>query len=830
MAQVDRFYIGQINGQGLQSDLKPYAIPDNAFVQLNNAYVFRGRVRKRFGSKLMIGTDPQISGLEQIQSRLKINLGTTNGAGNLSGTVPGVVTAGQLGQAFSVGSNFFTIYQVGAPATMLTTGPGTGTYNTTSGAYVITGAPITTTVYFYPAQPVMGLITFQSPDVNSEDIFAFDTQFAYEFIANGWSRLGTAIWTGGNADFFWGASWRGITNDETFLFVTNYVSADKIKFYNPSGNPLWTDMYPVVSNTNRLLTSRVILPFKDRLIALNTKEDTSGVQFSSPNATDVNTGNFNQTVVGAYALGDKFIVRNTIFTIASVAAGLQNMTVSSLPGAGTSPTAQFNYGTGNLVIVGNTTNLGQPVYYFSVTAGDSTIFGNRCRFSLNGDPTRTNGWIDIAPGLGGYIDAPTKEVIITAQFLRDRLIVYFESSTWELVYTSNQTLPFVWQQINTELGAESTFSQVPFDKVVLGVGNVGIHACNGSNVERIDDKIPDEVFKVHNDNNGIERVAGIRDYYTEMVYWTFPSEDRTSSFPFNNRIMTYNYKNGNWAFNSDSITSFGYFQSVSAGTSVGLTWSQATMTWQQANFDWNSASLQAKFRNVIAGNQEGYVFVIDPELSVNSQSIQITDLAYISGFAAAITAINHNLTTGDYVKVINAQGLTGLNGKIRQVVTILPDSFVLDTIGDTITGTYTGGGTLARVTPIDFKTKQYNFYADQGMNAYISRLDCFVDKTTNGQCTVDFFIASSGQGMISQSSLTGAMVGTSVLETSPYALAAFEQQQERLWHPVYFFAEGEAVQFRFYLSHDQIKDPNISESEFELHAIIAYATATSSRL
>ena len=86
---VDRFYIGQIDGQGLQSDLKPYAIPDNAFAELNNAYVFRGRVRKRFGSKLMIGTVSATSGLEQIQSRLKINIGTTDGAGNFAGVVPG---------------------------------------------------------------------------------------------------------------------------------------------------------------------------------------------------------------------------------------------------------------------------------------------------------------------------------------------------------------------------------------------------------------------------------------------------------------------------------------------------------------------------------------------------------------------------------------------------------------------------------------------------------------------------------------------------------------------------------------------------------------------
>jgi hypothetical protein len=37
----------------LELDIKPFMIPDNAFAQLDNAYVFRGKVRKRFGSRLM---------------------------------------------------------------------------------------------------------------------------------------------------------------------------------------------------------------------------------------------------------------------------------------------------------------------------------------------------------------------------------------------------------------------------------------------------------------------------------------------------------------------------------------------------------------------------------------------------------------------------------------------------------------------------------------------------------------------------------------------------------------------------------------------------------
>ena len=70
--------------------MKPYAIPDDAFAELNNAYVFRGRVRKRFGGQLMRGTQAQVAGLEQIQSRFKIKLDTTDVSGAYSGTIPGL--------------------------------------------------------------------------------------------------------------------------------------------------------------------------------------------------------------------------------------------------------------------------------------------------------------------------------------------------------------------------------------------------------------------------------------------------------------------------------------------------------------------------------------------------------------------------------------------------------------------------------------------------------------------------------------------------------------------------------------------------------------------
>lgn len=834
MARTDRFYVGMIDGvSGMDTSLKPFAIPDNAFQTLNNAYVFRGRVRKRFGSRLMQGTTNPTPGYESLQSRLRIQLGTTDGAGAFPpGTVPGDVFA--IGQAFSIGNQIFTVFQNGA---LNSTGAGTGTYNTANGAYTFAGTlAISTPVYFYPSLPVMGLITYDVPEVNNELLFGFDTRFAYQFTTTGWSRLGTAVWSGGNADFFWGSNWNGILRSDYYLFVTNYIENDRIKYWNGS---TWTTISPIVNNTSRLHTARIILPFKDRLVMLNTIEFTESVTGSPYGPTNGTTGNLAATVItappGGFQVGQSFVDGTTIFTIIdSTTPGAQPLAVSAVNSTGAVASATFNNTTSQLTITGNNTNRNQLVYFLpNGTVGTSFQYTNRCRYSLNGSPVNTNSFLEVSGGGGGYIDAPTKEAIVTAQFLKDRLIVYFESSTWELAYTGNQILPFVWQQINTELGAESTFSQVPFDKVVLGVGNVGIHACNGSNVERIDDKIPDEVFEIHNADSGIDRVAGIRDYYVEMVYWTFPNPTRSSTYPFNNRVLIYNYKTGSWAINDDSITAFGYFQDTA---NEGETWQSDLGIWQTDNTTWfDGPNIQSRFKAVVAGNQEGFVFIIDPDTNRNSAALQITNII-VSGNLLTLTVINHNLQAGfngegDYIALENIQGLTGLNGVIFPVDIVLSvDTFTIELDDEIVTGSYLGGGTIARVSNIKILTKQYNFYAQDGFDASINKVDFLVDRTDDGEITVDYYVSSSEISSLISGAASGALIGNGVLETKPYALIPLESVQERLWHPVYPMCNGEYIQLNIYMTDEQLRNSLISWSDFELHAMTFYATKTSSRL
>jgi hypothetical protein len=806
----DRFLIAPLN-TGLQTDLKPWLIAEDAFQQLQNAYVFRGRVRKRFGSTYTgFGFSNPI--VQPNYSRLGINVGPTDPTtGNLSGTVPG--SQFLPGQQFMVGSQIFTVPTTGTPVTMLATaGTGTGTFNTSNGDFVITGAALNTIVWFYSGQPVMGLAQYDNQTLDNIPSIAFDTQFAYIYSGGQWVQFNGPIWHGDDTNLFWTTNWKGRTNNLTNMFVTNYQAAP---YTNPPGtdDPIWfydgsiwgnyTNYTPTVGDNRKytviradgsfLLTARIIVAFKERLIALNT------IEFNAASGVTANQLFVNRC---------RFTLSGSPFAMNTVISG------------------------------GNTANAAfawlEPRQNLTVTNGGATA---------------------TASGAGaGFVDATTDEAIISAEFIKDRLIVYFEKSTWELVYTGNQLLPFYWQKINTELGSDSTFSIVPFDKEVLAIGNVGVHSCNGANVQRIDEKIPNEIFQLNEQPSAAVRVTGIRDYYVETVYWAYP-DDTANRYP--NQVLVYNYRNGAWAKNDDVITAMGYFDSQTSTTWL----SSYPTTWQEANFIWNSGSNDTNFRQVIAGNQQGYVFIVNSERSTNAAVMSVTTMVQ-NGYTIEMTIIAHTLVSGEYISFDNI-ALLGItitdyntppnSPTIFQVNFIDVDTISIGSLdyGLILTGTYAGGAVVARVSNIQILSKQWNPYIGQGRNFYLARIDFCVTSTprveikdnagnvigiTGGQVTVDYYPSGSELSMLQKGNGgtdgTNMLMGNGILETYACdpAIYPFESQQARLWHPVYFQTDGQTIQIYIYFSADQITNPKVIDAGFSLEGLVLHVMSTSMRL
>lgn len=767
----DRFLIAPFK-TGLQTNQRAWQIMDDAFNTLQNAYVFRGRVRKRFGAQLT-GTGFPNTTLAPFFSRTSVLLpGTTDGAGNYSVSV--VDYPFGPGQFFTVGTNIFTVWQNGTPATMLSTGPGTGTFDTTTGTVTITGSFPTTDVFFYPALPIMGLTQYGEGPINNQPAIAFDTRNAYVFQSGFWVNSGASKWHGDDTNFFWATTWQGLNSGLTALtralFVTNFQIA------NPNGPPViatddpiwtydgtnWATYIPIfLTDGSYIASARLIVVYHDRLVLLNTIE-------------------------------------------------------------------------------------------FSVGANTNTQYQSRARFSYVGSPFNADAWLEpnqVGYSGAGYTDAYTTEEIISAQFVKDRLIVFFERSTWELAYTGNQAGPFRWYKINTELGSEATFSSVPFDKDILTIGNTGVHACNGANIQRIDTLIPDEIFQFKDPQADTQRIAGIRDYYAEMVYWTFPSVTENSFNTFPNQILVYNYQNSSWALNDDCITAWGYFEQQS-----GLTWEEAIFTWESANMTWGSGVESAQFRQVIAGNQQGFIFKIIVDDSQNAPVMSITNVVITNTAPTqqilTLTIINHTLTnapanpwniTGDYIYITGDPTITGIagpfNNTIFRVVSVIDANTVtianIPLPGDSfvpITGTYLGGASVTRVSNIQIATKQWNPYVNKDRNFYLSRIDFGVEATNNGELTIDYSPSAAQISLVNDGFGTDSIMGTSVLETFPYTLVPLEQFQERLWHPIYFQTDGECIQLFMYQDDIQLRTPAIAFEDFQLEGMILYTLPTAQRL
>jgi hypothetical protein len=457
--------------------------------------------------------------------------------------------------------------------------------------------------------------------------------------------------------------------------------------------------------------------------------------------------------------------------------------------------------------------------YEGGTLATSVQYPQRLRYSQSGDPTdQTNGWLDDTPGRGGFIDASTtNEHILAYGFIRDQLIIGMERSIWAVRYTGNEILPFVWEKINSEFGWESMRSPVQFDTGVVGIGKKAVSVCNGTNVTRIDEEIPDEVFKIHNDNEGIERVAGIRDFDKELVYWCFSDAKTNGTFP--DRLLVYNYRNQTWAFFRDSITALGEHQNFG-----DITWQQLTdETWGETTRAWNDAFWQAQYPNIIGGNQQGYVLLIANETVGNDPALQIEALA--AGGDAVITSTNHNLEAGDEAAlepgdVVKISGILGtanvLNDTISTVTEILTaNSFSINTTLEA-GFTYFGGGEIERLSNFQLKSKKFNTL-ETGQSLGLSYIDFQTQVTSKGQFTCEILSDYSDVPVNSGDDAFFNTIVETNLDNSDEIPGS-----EKAYYRFYCNNHSRFSQFHLKLSEAQMLDETVNKSQVQIDNIILW--------
>lgn len=743
---TQKFLIAPVN-TGLDKANSPWIIPDDAFEQLNNAQLYRGRIVKRFGSRYTGG-----STATQVNSRLRVKVGTTNAFGVLNVEVPGAATSKAIGKMFSIGDYFGTITSLAAGnqelrLTYAVVPPlANAWFNSTNNHVETDGADFALLdVYYYPQLPVMGFAIREDQETANREYYAFDTQFSYiwDQTTPNWNRFGLAgdvnanIWTGGNSNFFWSQMYTSPSSDLRLLFTSNFNSTEPMRYYNKDAVGAlaansWYNFQPIYSdvgspNTYRIRTAKAMVYFKEIFFLMNLIERNSND--AAPESFVYYPGLVRYTARGANPI-DVAAFRRT-----------------------------------------------------------------------------TNG--------AGFINPPTQEAILSAKVLKDHLIVYFEHSIYELVYTYNNANPLIWKLISNKNGTASQNSPIEFDSNILTIGLEGINSCDGANVKSIDDKIPDEVFDMQDKIKSELRVYGVRDFKDRFAYWTMPSEDAEITIPYTNKVLTFSYDTGAWSFVDDSITAFGHFREGS------------------------TAPENESFERVVAGNQQGFVFVPDLDIPYNASVLSISNLVcgIITPNEVTVTCLNHNLRAGDWIQFSNIEAfatMNDLNGLIFQVDSVTDkDTFVV--IGDPLeyfAGIYYGAGTISRVTPIDILTKQYNFFNKEGKNAFIPKIDFLVDKTTAGKVLVDTNVSSTPLSTYGGALASGSLIGKDELLTYAYPEVNIEQYQTRLWHSIFPQAEGDCVRLEITLvdvglrAASMLRNPDIANAPFVMHAILFYAMPT----
>lgn len=278
--------IGGYPSGGLTQDRKPALLANEAFSDLENAYVFRERTKKRDGEvpmgrlrRLFTNSSLGNSGASPWTFNIytKLSITPESNAEIEPGSVS--ISIATLGTPFVDQGNGILTNATPGNSGVINYMTGSVTLTTTVGA----GHAATITFGYFPALPVMGILRREVPTIGIDSTVFFDTKYAYQYTSGFQELVPGETWTGTNTDFFWAANFQGASSDLRYFFVTNNnidivnTTYDPIRYYN---NSVWTDLQPLVTASDTLWQALILIPYYGRLLALNTWEGPTGSTYT----------------------------------------------------------------------------------------------------------------------------------------------------------------------------------------------------------------------------------------------------------------------------------------------------------------------------------------------------------------------------------------------------------------------------------------------------------------------------------------------------------------------------------------------------------------------
>ncbi len=372
---------------------------------------------------------------------------------------------------------------------------------------------------------------------------------------------------------------------------------------------------------------------------------------------------------------------------------------------------------------------------------NNILFPRRIRIS--GFGANCDDFTLASPGANA-IDVPDTTWIYGAAFNRDDLLFFTDTSVWALKYTGNDVTPFVLQKLDGSRGSQAAFSAITYLNRTIAVSPRGLIESDGYAVERIDNNIPDyTVNSIDNtQENFLECFSGFIDEDRD-VYLIHPSQGvvKPTSVPTgsSDRILVINFEEDNYAVYRIPLSCMGNFQEK-----VGLIWADLTEangfpTWDALSEQYDSWAAFPMTKDTpvaIGGGHKGEIWRLNSTESEDNP-LSIRAITHLGGNLIRVTTDWNNYSTGDLIAFTGVGGMTEINGQQGFIEGATVDFYTFDVqMVIPIANTYTSGGIAAKVVQLEAEGKKLNPFADQDkkvrcgwMYFYVSTTDTILTET-----------------------------------------------------------------------------------------------------
>jgi len=255
--------------------------------------------------------------------------------------------------------------------------------------------------------------------------------------------------------------------------------------------------------------------------------------------------------------------------------------------------------------------LKQKLVIFDITERGSD-YHQRARWSENNDVTT---WKD-----ANYIDADTDEWIISADFIGDNLIVFFERSVWKFSYTGDPDQPFRWDRVDSVEGCYAQMSIVAFSDELFGVGPTRLVGTDGRETYGIDERIPDFMLEWTQNSVSYSYSLVVEEEREALISYT--SQDASAHNDGNtypDRLLVLNYEDNSFSTYGIETHCMGY-----SSLESDLILDDIDDALDDIDYSFDDKSLQAGYPTTLFGTSGGMIYKMNDTGADNGADIEFS--------------------------------------------------------------------------------------------------------------------------------------------------------------------------------------------------------------